>query len=132
MNIEVNESSKTVVSIGLVFLTVLLTVYCQIIVKWRVLQAGSLPADFTDRMVFLTSLFFDRWVITTIPAVLLAGLSWMAAMTRLQLSYAYPFMSLAFVLVLILSSLLFHEAVTMPKVLGMVLVIVGLIIASQG
>jgi len=56
----------------------------------------------------------------------------MAAMTKLELSYAYPFMSLAFVLVLFLSAILFHEAVTVPKVLGLLLIIAGLIVASRG
>lgn len=117
---------------GLVALTVMLTVYGQLIVKWRVLRAGPLPADLTKKAVFLTGLLFDPWVISSMLAALLAALSWMAAMTRLELSYAYPFMSLAFVFVLILSAVIFHEAVTTPKVVGMVLVIVGLAIASRG
>jgi hypothetical protein len=41
---------------------------------------------------------------------------WMAAMTKFELSYAYASMSLAFVLVLILSTLLLHETVNVPKV----------------
>lgn len=126
------ESGKTVFSVGLVICTVLLTVYGQLIVKWRVNQAGPLPVELVKKAVFLVSLLIDPWVVTVIPATLVAGLCWMAAMTKLELSYAYPFMSLAFVLVLILSAVLFHETVSMPKVLGMVIVILGLIIASQG
>jgi len=61
-----------------------------------------------------------------------AGILWLAALTKLDLSYAYPFMSLAFVLVLILSAILFHEAVTVPKVLGVGLVVAGIIVASRG
>jgi multidrug transporter EmrE-like cation transporter len=126
------ENVKTDFSVGLVALTVLLTVYGQLIVKWRVLQAGPLPADLTGKAGFLAGLLFDPWVMSSMFAALLAALSWMAAMTKLELSYAYPFMSLAFVLVLILSAVIFHEAVTVPKVLGMVLVIAGLTVASQG
>jgi uncharacterized membrane protein len=62
----------------------------------------------------------------------IAALIWFAAMTKYELSYAYPFASLAFVLILILSAVFFHETVTVPKVLGVVLVTAGLIIASQG
>jgi multidrug transporter EmrE-like cation transporter len=126
------ESGKTDLSLGLVAFTVMLTVYGQLIVKWRVLRAGPFPADFTRKLGFLVGLLFDPWVMSSMLAALLAALSWMAAMTKLELSYAYPFMSLAFVLVLILSAVIFHEAVTAPKVLGMVLVIAGLGIASQG
>jgi drug/metabolite transporter (DMT)-like permease len=62
----------------------------------------------------------------------LALLCWMIAMTRFDLSYAYPFMSLAFVFVLILSAIFFHEAVTIPKALGVALVVAGIIIGSRG
>ena len=62
----------------------------------------------------------------------LALLCWLAALTKFELSYAYPFMSLAFVLVLILSALLFHETVTAAKVLGLLLVTAGIIVASRG
>jgi multidrug transporter EmrE-like cation transporter len=55
----------------------------------------------------------------------------MAAMTKFELSYAYPFMSLAFVLVLGLSAVFFQEAITMPKVLGLSLIILGIIIGSR-
>ena len=53
-------------------------------------------------------------------------------MTKLQLSHAYPFMSLAFVFVLICSGLFFHEPITQPKIIGVVLVIIGLAIGSRG
>jgi drug/metabolite transporter (DMT)-like permease len=127
-----SDSAKTDFSVGLVLFTVLLTVYGQLIAKWRVHQAGPFPTDLGKKMGFLTSLLFDPWIISGILAAFLAALSWMAALTKLELSYAYPFLSLAFVLVVILSTFFFHEPVTLPKVLGIVLVIAGLIVSSQG
>ena len=69
---------------------------------------------------------------SAVVAGFFALLCWLAAMTKFELSYAYPFMSLAFVLVLIFSAVLFHEAVTVPKVLGVVLIMAGIIVASRG
>ena len=110
----------------------LLTVYGQVIIKWRVRRAGSLPFDFSSKVFFLTRLLIDPWVISGMLVAFLAGVSWLTAMTKFELSYAYPFMSLAFVLVLILSAILFHEAVTLPKVLGLLLIGMGIIVASRG
>jgi drug/metabolite transporter (DMT)-like permease len=62
----------------------------------------------------------------------LAFLCWMAAITKFELSYAYPFMSLSFLLVLILSAILFHEPLTVSKVVGVGLVVAGIIIGSRG
>lgn len=112
--------------------TVLCTVFGQIVVKWQVAKAGALPEAFSQKIPFLLKLILNPWVICGMAAGFLALLFWLAAMTKFELSYAYPFMSLAFVLVLILSVILFHETVTLPKVLGVLLVISGIIVASRG
>jgi multidrug transporter EmrE-like cation transporter len=115
-----------------VFLTVVLTVYGQIAIKWQVLKAGALPEALPDKVVFLFQLLLNPWVISAFAAALLASVFWMAAMTKLQLSYAYPFMSLAFVLVMVASAFFFNEPMTPLKIAGVSLVILGLIVGSQG
>jgi len=115
-----------------VFITIFLTVYSQIVIKWQVVAAGAFPVGLADRLWFLAKLLINPWVISALAAGLLAVVSWMAAMTKLELSHAYPFMSLAFVLVLVLSALVFHEPVNTWKVAGLVLITVGIIVGSQG
>jgi drug/metabolite transporter (DMT)-like permease len=112
--------------------TVLFTVYGQIVLKWRVAKVGALPAAFSQKIFFLVTMIWDPWVLSTIVAGFFAFLCWMAAMTKFELSYAYPFMSLSFLLVLILSAILFHEPLTVSKVVGVGLVVAGIIIGSRG
>jgi drug/metabolite transporter (DMT)-like permease len=112
--------------------TVLFTVYGQMVLKWRVVKANTLPAAFSQKIFFLLGMIWDPWVLSTIFAGFLAFLCWMAAMTKFELSYAYPFMSLSFLLVLILSAILFHEPLTVSKVVGVGLVVAGIIIGSRG
>jgi len=112
--------------------TILLMVYAQIVIKWQVLGAGQLPEDAAGKAGFLAALLLNPWIISALAAMLAASLSWMAAMTRLELSHAYPFTSLAFVLVLAASAVFFHEPVTWPKIAGIVLICVGIAVGSQG
>jgi drug/metabolite transporter (DMT)-like permease len=112
--------------------TVLFTVYGQLVLKWQVNKAGVMPATALQKIIFLISLIWNPWILSGMFAGFLAFLCWMAAMTKFELSYAYPFMSLSFLLVLILSAVLFREPMTIPKTVGVTLVIVGLIIASRG
>ncbi len=115
-----------------VLLTILLTVYAQIVIKWQVLKAGALPELMGDKIAFLFQLLLNFWVISAFAAAFLASLTWMAAMTKLQLSHAYPFMGLTFVLVLLASGYFFNEPVTVLKVAGLALVVLGLVVSSQG
>jgi uncharacterized membrane protein len=107
-------------------------VYGQLVVKWQVAQAGAYPPVTSERLIFLLKLLLNPWIMSGVAAGFFALLCWMIAMTRFDLSYAYPFTSLAFVFVLILSAIFFHEAVTIPKALGVALVVAGIIIASRG
>ncbi|MDP2706729.1 MAG: hypothetical protein Q8O70_04405, partial [Burkholderiales bacterium] len=106
-----------------VLATVLLTVYGQIAIKWQVLEAGPFPADPGAKLWFLARLLANPWVLSALAAGLLASVSWMAAMTRLELSHAYPFMSLAFILVMVCSAWFFSEPITPLKLTGIALVV---------
>ena len=74
----------------------------------------------------------DPVVLSSFGAAFLASLAWMAALTRFELSYAYPFMSLSFVLVLAMSVAFLGETLTLNKVLGVVLIGIGTVVASAG
>ena len=112
--------------------TILFMVYAQIVIKWQVMGAGAFPADAGDMLWFLARLLVNPWIVSALAASLLAAVAWMAAMTRLELSHAYPFTSLAFVLVTVASAYLFHEPVTVPKIAGIALICLGIVIGSQG
>jgi len=112
--------------------TIIFTVYGQIIFKWQVNRAGTLPFDVLDKVYFLFRLVFNPWILSGFFAAFLASLSWIAAITKFDLNVAYPFMSLSFVLVLIGSSVFFHESVSLVKVLGIAFIIVGVIIGTRG
>ncbi|MFX0201954.1 MAG: EamA family transporter [Candidatus Hodarchaeota archaeon] len=114
-----------------IFGTILLTVYGQLIIKWQVMVAGPLPIDTTGKLYYFLDLLTNPWVISALCGAFIAALCWVAAMTRYDLSYAYPFVSLTFILVLVLSGLFFHESITIPKILGIMLIVSGVIIGSQ-
>jgi multidrug transporter EmrE-like cation transporter len=112
--------------------SILCTVYGQMVVKWQVGAAGPLPAGGVQRVYFLLSMVLNPWILSGVLAGFLALLCWMAAMTKFELSYAYPFMSLAFVLVTGLSAVVFREALTGPKLIGLLLIVAGIVISSRG
>ena len=114
-----------------IFGTIFFTVYGQLVLKWQVSQAGAFPEESGAKILFILRMLLNPWVISCIVGAFLAFLCWMAAMTKFELSHAYPFTSLAFVFVLVLSGLLFHEAITVPKVLGLFFIVLGIIIGSR-
>ncbi len=113
-----------------VAVTILLTVYGQMVIKWQ-LGKLTLPEDHAGKVVFLVSQLLNPWVLTGFGSAFLASLCWMAAMTRIKLSDAYPFTSLSLVLVMLLTHIFFDEPLNQAKVLGTKLIVAGLVIISR-
>jgi len=114
-----------------IFGTIFFTVYGQLVLKWRIMDFGSMPEGFGDKVFFLVKLLFDPFIFSGFAAAFIASFFWMATMTKFELSYAYPFMSGAFVLVFLFSVFLFQEAVTWQKIVGLIFIVLGIIISSR-
>lgn len=112
--------------------TVFFTVYSQLVMRAQVVKAGSLPPDILGKLFFVGYLFLNPWVLSSILATLLAGISWMLAMSRFEISYAYPWIGLNFVLMLLFGGLFFGEYISTTKVIGTLLVVVGILVIAKG
>ncbi|VTU13715.1 Undecaprenyl phosphate-aminoarabinose flippase subunit ArnF [Variovorax sp. SRS16] len=112
--------------------TIAFTVYGQLVLKWRVASHGPLPLEFADKASYVFGVLIDPWIVSGLAAAFLASLTWIAAMTKFELSHAYPFMSLNFVVVLVLSAWLLDEPVTLAKLVGMALIVVGTVVIARG
>lgn len=109
--------------------TVLFTVYGQLIMKWRIGSYGSLPDHFSDKFFFLLRLFSDGYILSGFMAAFVASLFWMAAMTKADLSFAYPIITAGLTLLTtIMAITLLGETLSLPKVLGIVLIICGIVV----
>lgn len=110
--------------------TIAFSVAGQMLLKWRMDHFGALPAGWAGGLRHLLGLLLDPVVVLSFVTAFLASLAWMAAMTRFELSHAYPFTSLNFVVVLALSSWLLGESLTPSKLGGVALIVAGTVLAS--
>ena len=115
-----------------IFSTIFFTVYSQLIMRWQVSLAGPLPERLLEKFFYIGNLLLNPWVLTGIVATFFAGVSWMLAMTKFEISYAFPFVSLNYILVLLLGFILFQESISITKILGSALVLLGIIVIARG
>ncbi|GAA0906430.1 hypothetical protein GCM10009552_13450 [Rothia nasimurium] len=111
-------------------LTILLTVYGQLMLKWQVGLHAPLPGE-SIGLSFYLRLLLNPWVISAFAAAFGASLAWMAAISKMELSRAYPFMALNFVLVGLIAVPLFGESFTTSKLIGLALIIFGLLFFTR-
>ena len=112
--------------------TIVLTAYGQLVLKWRLNLKGAMPDAFQEKVMYMFYALLDPYVISSFVAAFLASITWMAALTKFQLSFAYPFMSISFILVFFLSIFIFGETFNVYKLSGCLLIVAGIIVLSRG
>ncbi|AKB04621.1 EamA family transporter [Vibrio cholerae] len=112
---------------------IVFTVYGQLVLKWRMSYISPLPDGAVNKGFFLVkSILVDPFLLSGFVSAFVASLFWMAAMTKFHISYAYPFMALSFVFVMVGAKIFFGETLSLYKIIGTLVVILGLIILNKG
>lgn len=115
----------------LVLVCVALGVGGQLLLK----QGMSADRDAVDRvsevLPRLLKAALDPLVIAGFVLYGISAALWLIVLTRAELSWAYPLLSMGYVLVMILSRILFHEAVTTTRFVGALVIVAGVWLISR-
>jgi multidrug transporter EmrE-like cation transporter len=125
------SAGETSVSYLFVIFTVLLTAYGQVVLKWQVGLNPALSISRGKPIDVIVAIFVNPWVLSAFAAAFAASLCWIAALSKLPLSKAYPITALSFPLIGLLSFLVFGEAITWAKAAGTLLICLGIVVLAQ-
>jgi drug/metabolite transporter (DMT)-like permease len=90
-------------------------------------KAAASSGHFTLQHLLTAPLFW-----ATLFCMGCQALTWQIALRRFPLSVAYLVMSLSYVLLLLLSVLIFHETISRGNLIGAALIIGGVILLTHG
>jgi len=102
-----------------------------LLLKKGMLSLGQSPQNWSELIPFFARAYTNAYVITAVLVTLVAGLAWILAVSKAQLSFVYPFMGLSFVLVALFSLILFKEDVTAIRWVGIIVICLGVFLVSR-
>ena len=115
-------------SIVIILLAVTLAAVGQL--SWKL--GMNLMGPMTDFGVRnLVAVFLNSYILFGLIMYGLSTVLWLIALSRMELSFVYPFVSLTYILVLALSFLVLKENIGINKIAGTALIIFGLIMISR-
>ena len=118
-----------------IFLLVLFSVACsafgQIALKYGMASASVQAALATGGVVPVsTTIAMNPFVVGGLFLYGFSAVVWLFVLARLDVSIAYPFVSLGFVVTMSLGCLLFGEPFTVRKVIGTIVVMLGVYLVA--
>ncbi len=115
----------------LLFFNVLLTVIGQILFKQGMTMVGRING-LRDASAKLIQAFLNPYVLSGIAIYGFTTLVWLVILSRVKLSIAYPMLSSGYVLSILFSWMLFKESVPKIRILGALIICVGVYLVAQG
>jgi len=115
-----------------IFVSVALAVVGQLLLKIGMLRVGRFSLDISTIIQQYTRILLNPFVIAGIIGFALSMLVWLYVLSRLELSIAYPFVALNYVLILFASHFLLKETITPLKIMGVAVIVIGVYLISRG
>jgi multidrug transporter EmrE-like cation transporter len=122
----------------LILFSVVLGVLGQLSIKHGVMAVSDLGGSgiahslsVRSILSFLQGAAGNMYVILGFLCYVISAASWLVILTRVDLSLAYPLISIGYILVVILSKYLFDEPVTSMRIAGTLLVCVGVVLLAR-
>jgi multidrug transporter EmrE-like cation transporter len=128
---DVNSLPKTASSnlnaIGFILGSVVSGAIGQLVLKAGMKELGPLQLS-AETLVRMAT---NPLVIVGIAIFAVSTVLWLLALMKADLSFAFPFLSLTYIVVLFGGTVLFHEEVTLARVIGFAVIVIGVWIVAR-
>ena len=106
-----------------------LAIVGQLLMKQGMMMFGKFPV--TQLLTKLIPMFLQPYVLIGIICFAISSIFWLVVLSRLELSFVYPMVSVAYVFVAIFSYFIFKENVSLIRWLGIITVCLGVFLISR-
>lgn len=114
------------VNVGIILMSLIASSTAHVVLKKGMSAAQYYP--FEDRLVYFWSVATNPWIVGGMFLHVSALIIWLWALSRVDISFAYPFLALGYVLVSLMAWLWLGEQITLHKILGMSIIVVGILV----
>jgi len=125
-------------NVALIIFSVLLGVAGQISLKHGVgLASGGGTSEIVHTVSvntvvnLLKGAISNKFVVLGFLCYAVSAASWLVILSRVELSYAYPLISIGYILVMIVSKYMFNETVTALRIAGTLLICGGVFLITR-
>lgn len=78
-----------------------------------------------------TNILTNWQVISGLGLYFIGALVWLLVLAQVDVSFAYPFVGLGFIFTMILGAIVLSETISLPRLIGTLFVVLGVVLVSQ-
>ena len=121
---------KDIPAIFYILLSVFIVVLGQLLIKKGLNRLGIVSFSSNVIRTYLR-IFLSPYVISGIVTYILSMFLWLYSLTKVDLSFAYPFLALSYALILVFSRIFLHERISPLRIIGVFVICLGVLVVSR-
>jgi multidrug transporter EmrE-like cation transporter len=126
--VATNKGAGMKTAIIYIIISVLASTVGQLLLKKGMNSMGSVTLSLNQLPSVLWQMVTNLNVFIGLAIYFGGTIFWLAALSRVDLSYAYPFASLSYMVMLVASWIMFDEKITLSRVLGTIVIGAGVLL----
>jgi drug/metabolite transporter (DMT)-like permease len=121
---------QTIITYGLIGMSVIVGVAGQTAIKLGVENLELLPRPSGVQVMVLVQAIKSPLVLLGLFLYGIGAVTWILVLSRVDLSFAYPFLALNFILISATSKLILSETVPLLRWVGVLIIFVGILVVA--
>jgi multidrug transporter EmrE-like cation transporter len=117
--------------IPLILTGVLLNAFAQVLLKKGMLGIGYFEFQFQNFFPIIKKVAINLYVLSGLASYVISVTIWLLVLARVEVSYAYPFLSVGYVVVTLAGYFVFQETLSWVRAIGVAIIIVGVFLLSR-
>ena len=114
-----------------ILFTVMTNAAAQLMLKHGMMTLSPVSLEGANPLVRVLQIVFSPWVFIGLSTFVISMASHLYVLSKVELSFAYPFLSLAYVAVAILAYFLFREDINAWRIAGIGFICIGTVLIAQ-
>jgi len=120
-----------IVKLFYIFLTVILGVAGQLALKQGIIKIGEFPEKIAELIPYYSRVALNRYIWLGFICYGISFLVWLGILSKVELSYARPIVASGYILVAIFSWWLWGESLSIQRIIGIILITMGVILVAR-
>ena len=119
------------IAIIYILISVVASTIGQLLLKKGMNSLGSITLSVDQFLLTAWKMVTNPYVFIGLLIYVAGTVFWLAALSRVDLSYAFPFASLSYIVMLVASWMMFNEQISITRILGTLVIGIGVLLISR-
>ncbi len=118
-------------NLSLILSSVALNAFAQLFIRQGMLKLGKISLNAEQIFNMILAVFTNIYLLAGMFSYAISIILWMVVLSKVNVSIAYPFLSIGYIITAVLAYFILQEPLTLQKIIGILIICLGVFILTR-